>query len=199
MSPLLTKALLILAAVACFAAAYFMPDQRVVLVAAGVAALGLAAPELGKGAGRGGTGAAVLCLALLSPTFTSCSPAVTQAVVSTAAAIVQEVLLRSQQSSVVLDQVEGTLDQLQVPPNHKARTAVQACRAALSVAVKAVRAGEQTAEAANVAFAGFREQWAVLMAELQALGLSSSGGRLAAQPGMVAIDEPLALQPFEAQ
>jgi hypothetical protein len=72
MSPVLTKALLVLSAVACFVAAYFIPEQQVVLVAAGVASLGLAAPELGKMGGKGG-GAAALCLALALPTFTACS------------------------------------------------------------------------------------------------------------------------------
>lgn len=128
----------------------------------------------------------------------SCSPAATQAVVSAASSILSEVLLKSSQASTVLDLVEQRVDALQLPPDldKRVRLGIAACRAANSAALTAVHGVEQTAASANAAFAPFRQEWAALAQVLEQIGILGADGTFKAEPGQVAIPQPLALRPI---
>ncbi len=73
MNPLVSRALLVVTAVVCFVAAYFMPDQRLALVAGGMGAIGLVLPQVG--ASKGGAALALLFALGTAPALTGCSGA----------------------------------------------------------------------------------------------------------------------------
>lgn len=192
----------ILAAVACFVAAYFLADQRTILVAAGIGALAILVPPEKVGLGRKKPPTALLALLFagaMGYSQTSCTPAATQAIVSAATNVLSEILLRSQQTNSVLDMVEARVDALQLPPevDKRVRVGIAACRAANAAALAAAEGAEQSVESANAAFEPFRKEWAALAQILEQVGVLGTDGAFKAAPGEVAIPQPLALKRIE--
>lgn len=199
MNPIAVRITFILAAIACFVAAFFLEDQRTLLVAAGVAAIALLTPQLGKSAKKTTTLLALLFASSFGMSQLACTPASTQAIVSAASSVLSELLIRSQQTSEVLDMVESRVEGLPLPPEVVARirTGIAACRAANAAALAAAQGAEQTVTSANAAFEPFRREWAVLAQILEQAGILGADGAFKAEPGQVAIPQPLALEPIQ--
>lgn len=200
MKPTVPQVLLVVAALVCFAAAYFLEEQRTILVAAGIGAIALLVnPEKVGISRKKSTLLALLFAGSMGMGQTGCTPAATQAVVSAASSVLSEILLRSQQSSEVLDMVESRVDGLPLSPDVVARirTGIAACRAANAAALAAAQGAEQTAASANAAFEPFRKEWSALAQILEQAGVLGGDGKFKVEPGAVAIPAPLALAPFE--
>lgn len=148
----------------------------------------------------GGVGIYTIALfVFLAPNLTSsCTPAMTSAVVDATSRILAEVVARSQQASTVIDMVEARVQGLPLPEDlmAKVKTSIAACRAANSAAVEAARGADVTAKAADAAFQPFREEWQKLSDLLRLAGVKGADGRFQAKPGEVAIPEPLAMKGF---